>query len=124
MDIVLLIKSGLGLLVVLAILVFLLISPNKKKKRKKQIQSKPKENFSTDLKELIKIVKNKETDTVKLSKTVDTILKYHGKIPEKLGIRTHPEYILYDDIIFALCRHPNVTSNIVLDFISGLEKKT
>lgn len=126
MDIILLIKSGLGLLMVLAFLVILLIAPKKKKEKNKQkqpIQSKPKESFPTDLKELIKIIKDKETDSKKLAKTTETILKYHGKLPSKLGIRTNPEYAIYDDLIFTLCRHPNVTANIILEFTSGLEKK-
>ncbi len=128
MDIIFLLKSGLGLIATLGILVFLLILPANK--RQKQNKAKPqkeheevkKEKLPIDLKELIKIVKNKDIDSTKLKETLDTILKYHGKIPHKLGARTNPAFSIYEDIIFTICRHPNTTADIILTFNTGLEK--
>ncbi|MEA1892403.1 MAG: hypothetical protein U9N33_06790 [Campylobacterota bacterium] len=126
MEITLLIKSVMGLVVVLAILMFLLFLPSRQKlqkvkeKAKKQIAKK--NALYTDLNSLVTIIKKKDTPTQELQETMDLIIKYHGKIHAKLGIRVHPDFDIYMDILFTICRHPHADKNIVLKFDKELTK--
>jgi len=126
MEMDLLIKSGMGLLALLAVLVtFLAFSPKAKKSssKKEQTPSTPKKpSQNIDLKYLISIVKNKKSTTKELKETLDLILKYHSKIHKKLGIRAHPEYDNYMDIIFTICRHHNTNKTLIVKFVVELEK--
>ena len=123
MEITLLLKSIMGLVVVLAILVFLLFLPTGKKKEKakaarKDSTSAPSENKpqNTDLEYLRGIIKKKKTTTKELKEALDLILKYHGTVHAKLGLRVHPDFDIYMDILFTICRHPNTNKNIVVNF--------
>lgn len=125
MELTLLIQSGMGLLVLLGLLVFfLVISPKKKEKevqkaKKVAQEKKPK----TDINSLRDIVKNRKSTTAELKKALDLVLKYHGTIHKKLGLRPHPESQPYMDIVFSICRHPNTNKNLIIDFDKELEKK-
>jgi hypothetical protein len=126
MDILTLVKSGLGLVAVLGILVFLLILPSSKKRNKsKKIEKKPSKPRTSlpSLEALRIIIKNKDTNRRELKNALDDVIKYYGTIPKKLGIRNHPDFIIYEDIVFSLCRHPRVNSSIIVDFVTSLEKK-
>ncbi len=124
MDIIFLIKLGLSLTVVLVILVYVLfLKPSKKKKTVKKTTKVVKERTPTDLKYLSSIIKNREIDTKTLKETLDLVLKYHVKIPNKIGTNNHPNFVMYEDIIFAICRHPNTKSTIISKFTSVLEKE-
>lgn len=126
MEISLLVKSILGLLSLLVILVFFLILTKKKKvevqktsARSTSIQvQKPK----TDLNSLRAIIKNQITDSKTLKDTLDLVLKHHGVIHKKLGTRTHPDFDQYMDILIAICRHKNTDKNIILGFDKDLER--
>jgi len=122
MDIVLLIKSGFGLTVLLIILVYLLFLSLKDKPKIKQIKKTKQKTMPPSLSELYAIVKDKNTDSNKLKETLQQIIKYYGKIPKKAGVSLPKELCIMEDIIYLVCRHPSVTSQIVLEFISGLEK--
>jgi hypothetical protein len=124
MEIELIIESTMGLIAILAVLLFLLFA-NFRKKQKKDItppiEKEPiKENTDIDnidkedIDSLIKIIKDKTTKNSELSKVIDLIIKNHGKIPDKLGTRIHPEFKTYVTIIFAVCRHPNADKDLVL----------
>ncbi|MEA1956718.1 MAG: hypothetical protein U9N02_09570 [Campylobacterota bacterium] len=124
MDIVLLIKSGLGLTVLLVILIYLLLLSFKKKKKpqkKKVKQTKQRTTYST-LEELRKIIKDRDIDSKKLEETLNEIIKYHGTMPKQIGVNVPAELYIFEDIIYIVCRHPSVTSTIILEFISQLEK--
>ena len=123
MDIVLLVKSGVGLLVILAILVFFMISlpKAKAKKKAKVVQAKPKVNI--DFEYLRSIIRNKKTTSEELKETLDLILKYHGTIHPKLGLRSHPDFDMYMDIIMHICRHPNTNKDLILKFDKELVSK-
>jgi len=123
MDIILLIKSALGLSILLAILIYLFFSKGKKKKVVKKKPKKVKPKTPTDLKYLASIIKNRETTTELLQETLDLVFKYHADIPRKIGTNNHPNFVMYEDIIFAICRHPNTNSKIVSGFTSSLEKR-
>ena len=51
-----------------------------------------------------------------LKEVLDLVIKYHGKIPKKLGLRSHPESQIYMDILFSICRHPNANKDIIVNF--------
>jgi len=128
MDIIFLTKIALSLTAILFVLIyFLFIKPSaeekKKKEKKKKKVSKPKKKIDTDLKHLISIVKDKTITSKTLKETLELIIKYHGTIPNKIGSNNHPNFVMYEDVIFAICRHPNTNSTIITQFISSLEKK-
>ena len=127
MDIVLLVKSiaGLSAILVVLLLFFIYTSKNKSKKQKKKksytspTPPKPKYDWNT----LIKSVRNKQATTQELQETLALILKYHGTIPNKLGIRVNPEFDKYSEVLLRLCRHPNTNKDLIIDFDKELEKK-
>jgi len=127
-DIILLVKSIAGLVIILGILIFFFLytpkskkkMPNKKKKSYVQ-KSEPKQKY--DLNELLEIIRNKNSTTEELTNALDAIIKYHGKIHPKLGIRTHPDFDIYSEILLRICRHPNTTKDIIINFDKELEKR-
>ncbi len=120
MELTLLIQSAMGLLIILGLLVFILvIAPKSKKKetqKSKKVVQKQKVKSRTDLEFLRTVVKNRKSTVDELKEALDLVLKYHGKIPKKLGIRSHPESQIYMDILFSICRHPNANKDIIVDF--------
>lgn len=117
----------MGLIVLLSILIFLLFMPSKTKKTtvikaKKEALEPEKSKLKTDLPSLRAIIKNKRTDKETLKEALDLVIKYHGTIHKKLGVRAHPDFDIYMDILFSICRHPNTTKNIIVGFDSALEK--
>jgi hypothetical protein len=127
MDILLLLKSIAGLTVILGILIMLfLYSPAKKSKKetKKKHYTKPTPpEVKHDWKSLAKVIRNKNASAQELKETLDMILKYHGTIPKKLGIRVNPEFDKYAEVILRLCRHPNTNKELIIDFDRELEKR-
>lgn len=129
MEISLLIKSILGLVILLGFLMFLLFFPfggkkNKEVKKttvKKKIDTK-KELPNKTIKELYNIIKKKSTTTQELKITLESIIKYHGTVHSKLGTRTHPDFDIYNAILFTACRHPNIDKDILLNFDKQFSK--
>ena len=124
MDIVILIKSAAGLLVILAVLVFFTIGLPKAKQKKVKVKptpSKPKVNY--DLSHLRSIIKNKKSTAKELKDALDLVLKYHGTIHPKLGMRAHPDFDVYMEILITICRHPNTNKDVIVKFDIALEKK-
>lgn len=127
MDITLLIQSAMGLIVLLAILIFLLFFSSSAKTKTKQsakngTQAKQKEKTKTDLASLKAIIKNKTSSTSQLKEALDLVLKHHGQIHGKLGLRPHPDFDDYMDILFTICRHKNTDKSIILKFDKELAK--
>ncbi|MCD6172465.1 MAG: hypothetical protein J7J96_01585 [Sulfurimonas sp.] len=126
MEITLIIKSFMGLVIVLAALMFLLFySPNSKSKKAEKKLSKTvpdTKKLKTDLDSLRAIIKNKKTTSVELKEALDLVLKYYGNIHKKLGIRVHPDFDIYMEILIVICRHPNTNKNIIIDFDKELLK--
>ncbi|MEN4053693.1 MULTISPECIES: hypothetical protein [Sulfurimonas] len=126
MDIVLLIKSIMGLVVILGILIaFFLYTPSGKKKEKKEKKSyiqpsKPKPKH--ELKDLLAVIRNKHATTEELAEALELIIKYHGHIHPKLGIRTHSDFDIYSEVLLRICRHPNTNKGIIIKFDKELEK--
>jgi len=118
MELTLLIQSAMGLLVVLGLLVFVLVLAPKSKKKEvaKKVVREQKAKPKTDLEFLRTIVKNRKSTAQELKDALDLVLKYHGTIHKKLGLRPHPESQVYMDILFSICRHPNANKDIIVNF--------
>lgn len=114
----------IGLIVVLAFLIFLFFFKSKKEKKiepqKKEIRKKS--DFKS-LQEYVNIIKDKRSRSEDLEEAVDGILKYHGTIHAKLGSRTHPDFDIYLAALFQICRHPNTNKDIILKLNRALEKQ-
>ena len=133
MDIGILLQSIGGLFVILVILLFVFILPARKKKKQKEAQAKKekKEKKAQEKKnkeipsfdELRARVRRKSTSTQELEETIDLVIKYYSKIPKKLGIRPHPDFDKYVDLIVHLVRHKNTNKNIILKLDKALLEK-
>jgi len=126
MDVVLLVESFAGLLGLLVILIFFLMYSPKKKAAKKKAQKEKKVRFGDDfnsLENLAKVIKDKESTAEQLQVALDLIIKYHGTIHSKLGIRAHPDFNLYAEVVLRICRHPNTNKNLILKFDRELRAK-
>ena len=122
MDLTLLIETILGLVVILAILVFILIMPEKKQK-KKIYTTKSKPVRKTDLESLRYIIRNRVSTKEQLKQALDDVLKYHGSIPKKFGSRMNPLFNGYMEILIMVCRHPNTDKDIIISFDKELSKR-
>ncbi|MEA3331392.1 MAG: hypothetical protein U9Q29_06835 [Campylobacterota bacterium] len=130
MEITLLIKSIMGLVVILGLLVFLLFLPSRKKKKisvaskkvSKTSESPQKNRIESGLNSLFAIIKDRKTTTLKLKEALDLVIKHHGVVHKKLGLRPHPDFDLYMDILFTICRHPNTSKDLIVKFDRELER--
>jgi len=127
MDIELIIKSVMGLVGLLALLLFLLFLTSNNSSKKKDLNNKKPKNqnqkpkstqqsMPSDLESLRAIVKDKSSTTPQLRQALELIIKYHGTIHTKLGLRAHPDFDPYMDILFTICRHPNADKNMIVTF--------
>lgn len=139
MDAELITKLIIALGAILAILIFFLflepkedtptqIKPSKKsplssdskpqKEQKKESASLAKPTLES----LVDIIKNKRSDSQKLSETLSLVIEHYGVIAKKMGIRPHKDFDIYMDILFSICRHPHTNKDIILDFDRELER--
>lgn len=123
MEITLLIQSIAGLVIVLAFLLYLLLLPAKRAKQseKKKVYEGT-ETVNTDLNHLRAIIKNRHSSSKELSEAIGLVVKYHGTIHPKLGIRPHPDFDIYMEMIIHLCRHPHTNKEIILQFDRELNR--
>lgn len=113
------------LLVVLFILMLVLVSRPSKKKPLKQQKSGVKQDIPLKRKarsfdELIGVLKAKKSSAAELDDALQEMIRHYGKITPKLGTRPHPDFDNYMLAILLICRHPNTTKDIVLDFDKAL----
>lgn len=124
MEITLLIKSIAGLVLILGILLYFLFLPAKKSQ--KPVQTKPappvENGLKTDLESLSALIKKPTTPQRELEEAVRLVLKYHGIIHPKMGLRVHPDFYLYRTLMIALCRHPNTNKDIIIEFDKELNR--
>lgn len=118
MDVELIIKSIMGLIALLALLIFLFFyNPLKREQKPLQIsKEEEREDEESNLEVLLSILKNNNSEATKLAYVLKMILKYHGKIHKNVGTRSHTGFALYSTIFFFLCRHPNTNKNLILTF--------
>jgi len=125
MDIELIIQSVMGLVAILAVLLFLLFMTNNdssknKKKDKKEVKPVAKKSIDTSLENLRSIIKDKLSSTAELREALELIIKFHGTIHPKLGVRAHPDFDPYMDVLFTVCRHPNADKDMIIKFDNEL----
>jgi len=121
MEVTLIIKSIMGLVVILAILMFLFFYKNKTKKEVAKVKvktSSPQKSTKKDLKSLHAIIKMKSTTAKELQETLDLVIKYYGVIPK----RVDESFKIYMNILFTICRHPNTNKDIIIKFNRELDK--
>jgi len=130
MDIIFLVKIFFGLVVVLFVLLFFLVYvPNKRKEAaEKKAKKQPKKEVRKreepeSLEKLVAVLKNKSSKSEELKEALDKIIKFHGTIPPKNGVRLSPRFNIYGEILMRICRHPNTTKDIIISFDRELEKK-
>ena len=124
MNIELIIQSIMGLVALLAVLIFLLFLTSNKKSNKTIIKDIKKEphvsrtssKMDTDFDSLMAVIKNKESLTQELREALELLIKYHGTVHTKLGLRAHPDFDPYIDVLFTICRHPNTDKDMILSF--------
>jgi len=126
MDIIFVLKALAGLLAILAILVGLFLYPKKaakKKEIKKAQKQKKKRTGLCSLEDVLASVRDKETSVEKLQEAIECLVKYHAKIPNKLGIRAHQDFDIYEEIILRLCHHPQTNKDLILKLDRALQKQ-
>ena len=130
MNTLYIIASILGFFIVLVVVVFIIMRSSHDDSAAKTPTEAKNDNLSIqtikiehDLESLKKIIKNKKSSSAELSAALDLIIKYHGEIHPKLGIRAHPEFDNYMEIIIRLCRHPRADSKMVVKFDKELRAK-
>lgn len=127
MEAELIIKSIMGLVAILAILVFLLFLEPGEKSQEKSHPKKTEDEIKVDtevkrkiidndLNYLLSVLKDKKSNEELLGEALDLIIKYHGTVHTKLGLRSHPDFDIYMDIIFTACRHPNINKDLIIKF--------
>jgi predicted transcriptional regulator len=129
MDIVFFLKVLAGLFVLLALLLTLFVYPSRKKeqkrskKREKTVSTEKKTLSKHALSDILALIKDKNSSTDTLKEAIEMLVKYHAKIPNKLGIRANPDFDIYEEIILRLCRHPNTNKDIILKLDRALQKE-
>lgn len=123
MDLVFIIKSLIGLILLLAILVALLFyNPGKKRKEKKALAEMPRHESDYSFHELAAIIKAKKSSTEELQWALNAILRYYGEIPPKDGVRLHNDFYNFSELIIRLTHHPHTTKELILHFDRELQK--
>ena len=130
-DVVALVKSILGLLGVLLILVLFFVYRSRTKTTPiSQPKPQPKETTPSHNKEgkktfeeLVRVIKRKNSSYEELTEATTQIVKHYGQIPPKMGLRIHDDFFKYRELIVRLCRHPNTDKKLILDFFHALLKQ-
>ena len=118
-----------GLFAILVLLIFIFVLPARKKRanksqkrtQSKQGQAKSEQKYSFE--ELEQIIKDPASTTEQLQFAVDQIVRYYRIIPPKIGIRPHPDFKRYKNLIMYLVRHKNTHKDIILQLDSALLKE-
>lgn len=124
MEVELIIESIMGLVGLLGLLIFFLfITPKSEDTIAQDIEveepivEEPTEPpLDTDLESLRDVIKDKESPSEKLREALELIIEYHGTVHTKLGIRAHPDFDIYAEILFRICRHPNADKDMIINF--------
>ena len=128
MDKTALIIVMMVLLVVLLILVFAYVYTRSAKRKSDMQAKKPavqpqKVKKPRSFEELRSVIKNKRSAASELQEALDELLLHYGTIERKLGVRPHPDFDRYMEILFTICRHPNTNKDIVVSFDKRLAEK-
>jgi hypothetical protein len=131
-DIVALVKSIIGLLGVLLLLVlFFVYRARHKHTSQESMDQKPPENKADtkvevakrSFEDLVRVIKRKDSDYKALTEATAEIIEHYGEIPPKMGLRIHEDFFIYRELIVRLCRHPNTDKKLILEFFHALLKR-
>lgn len=125
LEITLLIKSILGLIAILGVLVLFWIFSSRAKEEleeEKPSEEIVKKESLQSFEALKEIIDNKKSTSQELASASEAIIKYYGTMPHKLGMRINPDAEVYLDILFKLARHKKTNKTIVIKFNKELEK--
>lgn len=123
MDLVFIIKSLIGLVLLLGVLLFLFFFKPAKKQKHDLKQNTPKEEHHYSFAELLQMIKHKETSAKELQWALDMIIKNYGIIKPKKGVRVDDDFYKYSEIMIRICKHPNTNKDIILGFDRALRKQ-
>ncbi|MDF1875265.1 hypothetical protein JHD48_05930 [Sulfurimonas sp. SAG-AH-194-I05] len=116
MNLELILQIFIGLIFVLAILLFLLFFFRKPEPLVAPVVIKKEEPISPQsLEFLIKQIKHDTLDKKKLEATLDLILRRYGTIEDS--------FVKYEEVIIAMCTHAHVNKEILMDFEKKLLKR-
>ena len=123
MDSISLIAVATVLLIILVVLVLVFVL--KQNRAEPAAAAAPKPDTSApapeaSFEQLAAVIKNKHSTASQLKEATEKIVSRYGRIEKKLGLRPHPHFDRYKEAIFSLCRHPNVTKEIIITFDKGL----
>lgn len=123
MEIEILIKSGMGLVVILAVLMFFLFYSSSKKKQKVVVEKETKKEVgrTPTFEELKSVLRNPSSSSQDLKNALDQIIKHYSKI-SKHSKKTFSDFDPYMTIFYNICRHPNTTKDIILNFDKELSR--
>lgn len=131
MDLELLVRIIGGLLVLLVLLIVIFVLPSRAKKKKSssslsktasKVALEPKDLKELSFDELRAIVRKRSSTTKDLEDAIEQIVKSYSKIHPKMGLRTHPDFDMYIDLIVHLVRHKNTNTALVLKLDRALVK--
>jgi len=126
-EILFILKSLAGLSVILIILVAVFLYPKKRAIKAKPTAKYPKEKKRRTelctLDDILESMRDKTTSSKKLHEMIECLVKYHSKIPNKLGMRAHPDFDIYEEIILRLCHHPQTSKELILQLDRVLLKE-
>ena len=117
-----LILIALVLLFVVVVLIYFLVRPKKQRKIEQKSSAAPVRAVHYEFPMLLQIIKDKESSSQELQEALDLVLKYFPTIHPKLGMRAHPDFERYEELLLFLCWHPNVNSKMIVKFEKELSK--
>jgi len=95
----------------------------KSRQKKKSLKTAKKtDEVQPDLNILLEVIKDKNSTTSEIKEAVDLLLKYYGKIPKKLGMRAHPKFEIYSELLIRICHHPHVNKEIIVRLDKELQR--
>ena len=126
MDILFILKALAGLVVILALLIGVFFYSKKSSQTKKKNRDTHQIKKRTDvcrLEDILAVLKDKKSTFEELQKSVECLVKYHATIPHKLGIRAHPDFDIYEEIVLRLSKHPSTNKDLILRVDRVLQKE-
>lgn len=117
----LIVMAGLVVLLIIMILVFLAFKAKKPQQQKSEQSKERLIDYTFD--DIRKIVRSKSSTQKEMKEALDYLIAHFGTIEPKLGMRSHPDFDRYAEVLYYLCRHVNATKELVIGFDSALSKK-
>jgi len=118
MEISLIIKSIIGLVVILSVLIFMLVYSSNRKKEIETITKEKKKKRKLSLVDLKAIIRDTQSTEERFNEALSLVLKDYPSIE----INDEQTLDIYLFILMALCRHPKTNTKIIINFEKELIK--